>query len=246
MKITRSYPASLLVEANEPSLKDRREKLSLQFGIKLKSNRSNPTYNTVFRPNFFSIFKKKPNAIPTFGIRIAPALTAAGIKVRTIKAISVIDTPPWTLNKPEVNFSLTADKKTNTDAFIFKTKFQEITSPYPDFKHIYTDGSKDGPKVAVACLSRTQTRKCRLPDNASVFSAESQAINMALDYIEEANLSKVIIFSDSLSVLQSINNSKIDNSVTQDIILRLHNMSHKQIIFCWLPSHVGIGSNEKG
>ena len=48
---------------------------------------------------------------------------------------------------------------------------------------------------------------------------------MVLDYIEEANLSKVIIFSDSLSVFQSINNSKIDNSVIQDIILRLHNMS---------------------
>ena len=242
----RTSPAdSLLVEANEPSLKDRREKLSLQFGIKLKSNRSNPTYNTVFRPNFFSLFEKKPNAIPTFGIRIAPALTAAGIKVRNIKANSVIDTPPWTLNKSEVNFSLTADKKDNTDAFIFKTKFQEITSHYPDFKHIYTDGSKDGPKVAAACVSRTQTRKCRLPDNASIFSAESQAINMALDYIEEANLSKVIIFSDSLSVLQSINNSKIDNSIIQDIILRLHNMSHKHIIFCWLPSHVGIRGNEK-
>ena len=85
--------------------------------------------------------------------------------------------------------------------------------------------------VCRACVSRTQSRKCRLPDNASIFSAESQAINMALDYIEEANLSKVIIFSDSLSVLQSINNSKIDNSVIQDIILRLHNMSHKQIIF---------------
>ena len=68
---------------------------------------------------------------------------------------------------------------------------------------------------------------------------------MALDYMEEANLSNVIIFSDSLSVLQSINYSKIDNSVIQDIILRLHNMSHKQIIFCWLPSHVGITGNEK-
>ena len=165
------------MEANEPSLKDRREKLSLQFGIKRKSNRSNPTYNTVFRPNFFSLFEKKPNAIPIFGIRIAPALTAAGIKVRNIRATSVIDTPPWTLNKPEVNFSLAADKKDNTDAFIFKTKFQEITSHYPDFKHIYTDGSKDGPKVAAACVSRTQTRKCRLPDNASIFSAESQALN---------------------------------------------------------------------
>ena len=154
------------MEANEPSLKDRREKLSLQFGIKLKSNRSNPTYNTVFRTNFFSLFENKPNAIPTFGIRIAPALTAAGIKVRNIKANSVIDTPPWTLNKPEGNLLLTADKKDNTDACIFKTKFQEITSHYPDFKHIYTYGSKDGPKVAVACVSRTITRKCHLPDGS--------------------------------------------------------------------------------
>ena len=90
-----------------------------------------------------------------------------------------------------------------------------------------------------------QTRKCCLPDNASILSAESQAIYMALDYIQETNLSKVIIFYDSLFVLQSINNSKIDNSVIQHIILRLHNMSHKQIIFCWLPSHVGIRGNEK-
>ena len=81
------------------------------------------------------------------------------------------------------------------------------------------------------------------PENA--VSAESQAINMALDYIEETYPSKVIIFSDSLSVLQSINNCKIDNSCIQDIILRLHNISHKQIIFCWLPSHVGIRGNEK-
>ena len=40
------------------------------------------------------------------------------MKVRNIKANSVIDTPPWTLNKPEVIFTLTADKKDNTDAFI--------------------------------------------------------------------------------------------------------------------------------
>ena len=95
----------------------------------------------------------------------------AGIYVRYIKANSVIDTPPWTLNIPEVNFSLTADKKDNTDAFIFKNKFQELTSHYPDFKYIYTDGSKDGPKVAAACVSRTQTRKCRLLDTACIFSA---------------------------------------------------------------------------
>ena len=75
----RTSPAdSLLVEANEPSLNDRPEKLSLQFALKLKSNRSNPTYNTVFRPNYFTLFQYKPNAIPTFGIQIAPTLNSAG------------------------------------------------------------------------------------------------------------------------------------------------------------------------
>ena len=35
------------------------------------------------------------------------------------------------------------------------------------------------------------------------------------------------------------------NSVILDIILRLHNMIHKHIMCCWLPSHVGIKGNEK-
>ena len=198
----RTSPAdSLLVEANEPSLNDRREKLSLQFALKLKSN---PIYNTVFRPNYFTIFQNKPNAIPTFGIRIAPTLHYAGIKVRNIQSSSILNIPPWTIKQPEVLFTLTTDKKETTDSSVFRAKFQELSSQYPDFQNIYTDGSKDGPNVASACVSRTHTRKCHLPDNASIFTAEIQTINMALDYIKDANLSKVLIFSDSLSALQSI------------------------------------------
>ena len=120
-----------------------------------------------------------------------------------------------------------------------------MSSEYPDFQHIYTGGSKDGPNVASACVSQNHTRKCRLSDNASIFTAEIQAINMALDYIKGANLSKVLIFSDSLSVLQSINNCKLDNPLVQDILSRFHNMSSKHIILCWLPSHTGIKGNEK-
>ena len=67
---------------------------------------------------------------------------------------------------------------------------------------------------------------------------------MALDYIEEANLSKVIILSDSLSVLQSINNSK--NGYFCHPGYNFTFTQHElQIIFCWLPSHVGIRGNEK-
>ena len=68
---------------------------------------------------------------------------------------------------------------------------------------------------------------------------------MALDYIKDVNLSKVLIFSDSLSVLQSINNCKLDNPLVQDILLRFHNMISKHIILFWLPSHTGNRGNEK-
>ena len=191
----RTSPAdSLLVKANELSLNDRREKLPLQFALKLKSNRSNPTYNTVFRPNCFTLFQNKPNVIPTFGIRIAPTLNSAGIKVRNIQSNSILNIPPWIIKQPEVHFTLTTDKKETTDSSIFRAKFQELSSQYPDFQHIYTDGSKDRPNVASACVSRTHTRKCRLLYNASMFTAEIQAISMALDYTKDASLSKIIIF----------------------------------------------------
>ena len=100
---------------------------------------------------------------------------------------------------PEVLFTLTTDKKETTDSSIFRTKFQqELSSEYPDFQHIFTDGSNDGPNVASACVSQNHTRKCRLPDNASIFTAEIQAINMALDYIKDANLSKYKIRNEIL------------------------------------------------
>ena len=42
---------SLYVEANEESLYRRRERLSLQYSIKLSSTPNNPTFDTVFTPN---------------------------------------------------------------------------------------------------------------------------------------------------------------------------------------------------
>ena len=49
-----SPAASLYVEANEPSLYHRREKLSLQYTLKLKANPQNPIYQDTFHPFFFT------------------------------------------------------------------------------------------------------------------------------------------------------------------------------------------------
>ena len=65
----RTFPSeSLLAEANEPSLYNRRLKLPMQYALKLKSNLSNPTYETVFEPQYKTLFENKPNMIPSFGI----------------------------------------------------------------------------------------------------------------------------------------------------------------------------------
>ena len=48
--------ASLYVEADEPSLYSRREKLSLQYVIRLSANPSNPAHEVTFLPNYVKYF----------------------------------------------------------------------------------------------------------------------------------------------------------------------------------------------
>ena len=51
-----SRVASLYVEADEPSLYSRREKLSLQYAIRLAANPSNPAHEVTFPPNYVDLY----------------------------------------------------------------------------------------------------------------------------------------------------------------------------------------------
>ena len=178
----RTSPAeSLYVEANEPSLSQRRDKLSLQYITKLKSNPSNPAYNVVFNPNYKDLFSNKPKAIPSFGIRMEPKMENAKVDLDLIAEYKVPETPPWTLEKPKVIFDLTSHQKSNTDSLIFQSKFNELKSKFPHHSHIYTDGSKIGKVVASAAVLDKHISKSRLPDGASIFSAELRAIILLND-----------------------------------------------------------------
>ena len=53
----RTFPvASLNVEADEPSLYSRREKLSLQYVIRLAAYPSNPAHEVTFPPNYVDLY----------------------------------------------------------------------------------------------------------------------------------------------------------------------------------------------
>ena len=79
--------ASLYVEADGPSLYSQREKLSLQYAIRLAANPSNPAHEVTFPPNYVDLYEQKPKAIKSFGIRISPLLESANIKPQNIENI---------------------------------------------------------------------------------------------------------------------------------------------------------------
>ena len=54
-----------------------------------------------------------------------------------------------------------------------------------DYKHIYTDGSKDDMKVGCAVVSDDFSETMRIPDGSSIFTAEAKALDLALDLIAD-------------------------------------------------------------
>ena len=152
---------SLLAEANEPSLYNRRLKLSMQYALKLKSNPSNPMYETVVEPQYKTLFENKPNMIPSFGIRISSEFENMNLDLDNIAGFKISDVPPWTFFRPRVLFLMHNDKKSQTDPIVFRNKFHELLSDFPNYETIFTDGSKDGDTAGSACVTPSDTYKCR-------------------------------------------------------------------------------------
>ena len=242
---------SLYVEAEEPSLYLRREKLALQYAIRLAANPSNPTFKVTFAPHIsqdlIDLYDNKPNAIRSFGLRIAPLLTSANINKEQIEIHSVSEIPSWCIRKPTIDLSLHSEKKSESNPHLLKQNFHELQSYYSDHEHIYTDGSKDEEKVGCAAAKYDDCKKMRIPDGSSVFTAEAKAIDLALDFVNNCTYTdKFVIFSDSLSVLQALNHTSSKNSQNQHLLLKHHEISSsKSVIYCWIPSHIGIYGNEK-
>ena len=136
-----------------------------------------------------------------------------------------------TITQPKVLLHLSNNKKSTTNSLEFRSNFLEFKSKYPDHVAVYTDGSKDGYKVGCASVSDFHTSKARLRDNSSIFSAEVQAIYLALNFIASNNNRDFIIFSDSLSVLKFLKNRNFSNPLVQQLFIKHHKLSsHNNIL----------------
>jgi hypothetical protein len=85
----------------------------------------------------------------------------------------------------------------------------------------------------------------RLPNHASIFSAEAIAVLLALYIISQYTEQDFLILSDSLSRVNAAENRNLENPLVVEILERLHQQSHvdRSITFLWVPSHIGIAGN---
>ena len=189
---------SLYVEANEAPLSLRREKLALQYYTKLQSCPSNPAFDHTIHPKYQELFARKESAIPSFGSRMHSIFDDSNSLNDNIHNTIIPEVPPWTLHQPRVNLDLSYLSKKDTSSLVFMQEYNEIKDEHSYWIPIHTDWSKDNDRVGCAAIIDNISIKQRLPSNASIFTAEVKAIELALDAINESEDDHFIIFSDSL------------------------------------------------
>ena len=158
---------SSYAEANEPSLNLRRKKLSLQYHLKLKSNPKNPTDKVVFEPSYKDEFIEKEKVISPVSLRCEADFICIGCDLEDVADHNVSEVPLWTSKSPTYNYYLASYKKATTNPIIFESKFLEVKEEFYIHEEIYTDGSKDGKKVASAAILGGELYQFRLPNNSS-------------------------------------------------------------------------------
>jgi len=126
-----------------------------------------------------------------------------------------------------------------------------IDDQYPseNWTRVYTDGSataaiKDGGAGVFITHISGRSESISLPTgkHCTNYRAEVEAILQATSSIEESceNCSNVVIFTDALSVLQALGNSKLPSmSRALDQLSR-----NKVVSLQWIPAHCGVPGNE--
>jgi ribonuclease HI len=104
---------------------------------------------------------------------------------------------------------------------------------------------KQGICIGAAAVSHDAVLVKRLPNHASIFSAEAIAILLAFDIISQSTEQDFLILSDSLPCVTAVENRNLENPLVVEILERVHRQLHvdRRITFVWVPSHKGIAGN---
>ena len=239
--------AALQVECGEMPLELRRRNLSLKFAAKVSAIDNHPASDVLQDNCQFRKARPEKKAFMKIGnLHIQEV-------VHDLEKIKTGSTPPWQTETPVVNTDLhRIIQKSEDSEQAMKVLAQEhISAQDQQAIQIYTDGSKMEEKVGGAYYDQNnnQSSSFRITDNNTIYTAELIAIEEALKYIELSEHSLFIIYSNSLSAVESIEvGTSQSRPNLMDRILKKHaevKAKEKQVEIHWIPSHIGIRGNDR-
>ncbi|GFV21099.1 RNase H domain-containing protein [Trichonephila clavipes] len=239
---------SLYVNCHQLSLDLRRRKLSLAFYFKILSVPSHPLQNVYMSTSMKRLYDARPSNIRPFMDRMKLHISELDLPNVRIQQRNLFLFQPW--NTPRFLYinPFAPYSKSTVAPVVFQRVFAYHRSQYSRYSAIYTDGSKRADYVGCGVVIEDIMHGYRLDTSCSIFTAEAVAIYRALQLIDSTMPRKYCIYTDSMSVLEALENyhDRCHPVVCTilDITSRLYSKGF-DIVFCWLPSHVGIIGNEQ-
>ncbi|XP_055924597.1 uncharacterized protein LOC129956691 [Argiope bruennichi] len=239
---------SLYAECNQMPLILRRQKLSLIYYFKVMSNSNHPLRQPLSNCSISRLYNARPSCTRPFFDRTKLLIKDMKLEELQVLSTGVFHQAPWEMLSvehinPFINFN-----KTETSPVIFQSIFHSHRSQYSDYIAVFTDGSKTEGHTGFGVIFDNTSYNHSLTSSFSVYSAEAMAIFYALQRISRSKFRKFCIYSDSRSVLTQLGHLSFHyHPIVLDILYSYHSLEKNgfDIIFCWIPSHVGIDGNEK-
>ncbi|XP_031339426.1 uncharacterized protein LOC116167943 [Photinus pyralis] len=216
---------AILVEVQDPPLYIRRNYLASKEVIKLKTF----SFNSAIMK---SVYQLAINNLTSnyWKFKKGPMLAEAFINTEVDVESKYSKLPIYDLDFDAIMFRPTVIfPKYNESSAYNKALLRSILGRYNNYMNIYTDGSKSSSGTGLAFLvpNTNLHYKCKIPESCSIFTAETLAIDRALKWLIEVNISQnAVILSDSKSVLAALTNLNFFKMGNSEIMCQL-----KQRIF---------------
>ena len=245
---TKTTPTkAMMVEAGEIPLELRRDKLALSYWIRLRGCGDENTTKSVLN-ECWEYGKFKGNGYGWYIKEKTKQYKMTEIIFNPPTPISSV--PPWLFPKIQINTEIMELKEGWGDTRMNDCVNQYLKKQYYNSLQVYTDGSKDqndhvGTGVYIPQFNIKIGK--RITDQLSVYTAEMMAVIIALQWVEEVRPDSVVVCTDSVSALLSLQYMK---SSREDLMLEIYQCIYRlhrigiAIGFCWVPAHVGIEGNE--
>ena len=191
----------------------RRAQLLLQYYVRAQQQPQDPTFS------YLQPVAPSPNTTHSslLGERVYMALQSIGANEFPVIPFKFAG-HPWLL--PQETFCTGFDCPTNRDSIPQQKRslfLEHCESRHMDSIHIFTDGSKSETLVGSSAVQGDDVCTAKLPENASIFTAELCGIQCALDLISDSHDRSYTIFSDSKSAIQALHHYEC----THPVIIRI-------------------------